>query len=138
MLSILKKISLVFYSIYLFHKVHMILERDGMSEAWDVFINNAPTNKKLVDIDKSVITKIVNNASIFHKYNNQCLEKGFVLYQVLHKLGFSEAVLFIGVANYPFRSHAWIELNGEIINDYYDNIKKWKIIKSSGRRSSCV
>jgi hypothetical protein len=50
-----------------------------------------------------------------------CLEQSLVLYVLLRRRG-QPAELRFGVRPYPFRAHAWVELNGVPLNEQPDEI----------------
>jgi hypothetical protein len=55
-------------------------------------------------------------AGAFYPGRAKCLEQSLTLYYLLRRQGVA-AVYCQGVQPYPFQAHAWIEYQGEIIND---------------------
>jgi hypothetical protein len=53
-----------------------------------------------------------------------CLEQSIALYLVLRRRGFP-AQLRIGVQPYPFRAHAWVELDQRPIFENEDTVQKF-------------
>jgi hypothetical protein len=53
-----------------------------------------------------------------------CLEQSLVLYYLMRRQGV--AVNYCqGVQPYPFQAHAWIEYDGEPINDVAEHVKRF-------------
>ena len=46
----------------------------------------------------------------------QCLQRSAALVCLLRELGLP-ATLVIGAQRLPFQAHAWVELNGQVVND---------------------
>ena len=46
-----------------------------------------------------------------------CKERALVGYQILRAVYGLPATLIIGIDEYPFRSHAWVEANDLVITD---------------------
>ena len=61
----------------------------------------------------------VNRASRYYPKTPKCLQRSIALASMLRKRGIA-ADLQIGVQNSPFRSHAWVEVAGMVINDVPD------------------
>ena len=70
--------------------------------------------------DYSTITSAcsaVNRAGIWHPKQSLCLQRSAVLVCLLRAFGVP-AEMVIGVHKMPFYSHAWAEVDGEVINDH--------------------
>ncbi len=59
---------------------------------------------------------VVAMAGAFYPGRAKCLEQSFTLYYLLRRRGVA-AVYCQGVQPYPFQAHAWIEYQGEVVND---------------------
>ena len=64
----------------------------------------------------AAIATAVNRASRYYPKSPACLQRSVALASMLRKRGIA-AELQIGVQNYPFKSHAWVEVAGKVIND---------------------
>jgi hypothetical protein len=53
-----------------------------------------------------------------------CLEQSIALFVLLRRQGLA-AALRIGVQPYPFKAHAWVEVNGEPIYENADELVKF-------------
>jgi hypothetical protein len=65
-------------------------------------------------IDK--ICRAVDTVSCFYFRPVRCLQRSVVIARMLRKHG-SPAKLVVGYCAIPFRSHAWVEINGNTIHD---------------------
>jgi hypothetical protein len=62
------------------------------------------------------ISQSVDLAAIFYFKPVLCLQRSAATTCLLKKYGFP-AEMVIGVQQFPFLAHAWVEINGRIIND---------------------
>lgn len=62
--------------------------------------------------------------------NNKCLSFSLALRLLLHKLNI-DSRLIIGVRTQPFLSHAWVEINGTILNDSSDLRQRLTVISEA-------
>ncbi len=60
-------------------------------------------------------------AAAFYPRRALCLEQSLALYVMLRKAG-APAVLRIGVRPVPFAAHAWVEIEGQAVNEPQDFI----------------
>lgn len=60
-------------------------------------------------------------AAAFYPRRALCLEQSLTLYVMLRKAG-APAVLRIGVRPVPFAAHAWVEIDGQAVNEPQDFI----------------
>ncbi len=79
------------------------------------------------DEDLSELAKIINKACLIYPTRTKCLEWAmtFVLLALEQKW---KCNLEIGVQNYPFLAHAWVECNGKVVMDSQDLRKGLSII----------
>ncbi|WP_175074027.1 lasso peptide biosynthesis B2 protein [Terribacillus sp. AE2B 122] len=72
------------------------------------------------------ICKKVNEAGSMLQFRNTeiCLQRSMVGYFLLRKLGFHTIEFHIGVGKETFEAHAWLECDGNIINDDEEFIRK--------------
>jgi Transglutaminase-like superfamily len=55
-------------------------------------------------------------ASIWYPRHSLCLQRSSALTCLLRAYGV-QARMIIGAQRLPFRAHAWVEVNGEVVND---------------------
>jgi hypothetical protein len=65
------------------------------------------------------IIAAVNNACVWYPKRSLCLQRSAVLTCMLRSHGFP-AHLVIGTQRLPFKAHAWVELDGRVVNDKPD------------------
>jgi hypothetical protein len=68
--------------------------------------------------------RAVATAAAFFPGRAVCLEQSIALYLLLRRRGF-HAALRIGVQPYPFQAHAWVELDGEPLNETEEMVRKF-------------
>jgi hypothetical protein len=59
--------------------------------------------------------------------HGQCLLDSLVLLEFLHRSG-CHAQWFIGIRTSPFRAHAWLQLHGTVLNDRFENVRRFEPI----------
>ena len=62
------------------------------------------------------ICRAVDFASVFYFKEVLCLQRSAAATLLLRKYGI-RAELVIGVQHWPFRAHAWVEVDGHVVND---------------------
>lgn len=80
---------------------------------WKVSIHTPPPNA----IDR--VCNAINLACIWYPKDAFCLQRSAVTTCLLRSCGVP-AHLVLGAAKLPFRAHAWVEVNGEAINERFD------------------
>lgn len=58
----------------------------------------------------------VEEACVWYVKRAACLQRSFVATRLLRQYGFA-AEMVIGCRPLPFESHAWVELDGRVVND---------------------
>jgi hypothetical protein len=69
----------------------------------------------------------INWACLLYFKEVQCLQRSAALVCLLRALGIP-AQLVIGAQQLPFRAHAWVELNGEVINDSPSSVQLYGVL----------
>jgi hypothetical protein len=69
----------------------------------------------------------INRACVLYFKEVQCLQRSAALVCLLRDLGMP-AQLVIGAQQLPFCAHAWVELNGEVINDSPSSIRLYGVL----------
>lgn len=67
-------------------------------------------------------------ACAFYPKRVLCLERSAVLIQMLRARGVA-AKMVIGMQRLPFRAHAWIEIDGDILNDRLASREAFQILE---------
>src|SRR5205823_1201857 len=58
----------------------------------------------------------VNYASVWYPKQVLCLQRSFVTTYLLRRCGVS-AQMVLGAQKLPFRAHAWVEVDGQVVNE---------------------
>jgi hypothetical protein len=66
-------------------------------------------------------------AAAFFPGRAVCLEQSLALYLLLRRRGVP-AELRLGVQVYPFYAHAWVELDGEPVNEDRETVEKFRAL----------
>ena len=66
--------------------------------------------------DPQDIVWSVEEACVWYVKRAACLQRSFVATRLLRRHGFA-AELVIGCRPLPFESHAWVEIDGRVVND---------------------
>jgi len=71
------------------------------------------------DAELKQLTSIVNKACLIYPRRTKCLEWAMTYVLLALQKGW-KCNLEIGVQNYPFMAHAWVECNGKVVMDSQD------------------
>ena len=71
--------------------------------------------------------RAVNIACAAYFKEAQCLQRSATLVCLLRDCGV-HASLVIGAQHIPFNGHAWVEVEGEIVNDNRANLEKYVVL----------
>lgn len=100
---------------YLFVYVR-ILKRDDFASLYQR-VRRQPARAKAWNAETvRRVSASVDNVCMLLPVPASCLLRSAVLTVVLRRSGVP-AELVLGATRLPFKSHAWVELNGEVIND---------------------
>lgn len=114
------KYSTVMYTYFVLFKTIYNLKKNGLYSLILEFRKlkssnmHRPVNKNLAKIHTFAST--LNKICYYSLWEVKCLEWSLVLTNLLLREGLNPK-LTIGVQNIPFKAHAWVELDGEIIQD---------------------
>ena len=74
-----------------------------------------PSTRRPLDDPRDVVWS-VEEAWVWYAKGAACLQRSAVTTGLLRRRGFA-AEMVIGCRPLPFESHAWVELDGEVVND---------------------
>lgn len=66
--------------------------------------------------DVASIVRAIDIASVFYYKRVLCLQRSAVAMFLLRENGY-DALLMVGAQRMPFKSHAWVEIDGIVVND---------------------
>jgi hypothetical protein len=87
-----------------FTRLHRIVRR------WPVAKQNEPAET----VDR--VAEAVNRALIWYPKHVLCLQRSAVTTCVLRNQGVY-AQMVLGAQKFPFKAHAWVEVNGKVVNE---------------------
>jgi hypothetical protein len=97
-----------------FARVHAILTRSRPS----------PRRSSVTETD---VVRAVDEACVWYVRRAACLQRSAVAAWLLRRHGFA-ADLVIGCRPLPFESHAWVELDGRVVNDRPQYQKVFRVL----------
>lgn len=77
------------------------------------------TGRKQAEAPPETVRRVVDAvdiASVFYYKRVMCLHRSFAAVRILRRKGV-DAKLIIGTRPLPFMSHAWVEVDNQIVND---------------------
>ncbi|OQM39068.1 MULTISPECIES: lasso peptide biosynthesis B2 protein [Citrobacter] len=118
--------------IYLFKLIQSSFKLKYISKkltqnGWDFILNNIPSviNKKLDNERKTLAINIclwlIEKTFYLNSNKTDCITTSVTLQHLLAQEGI-HSVIVLGVRTRPFFAHAWLEVDGKIINDK-DNLR---------------
>jgi len=109
LLPVLKAYSkLIYFDLY--------LARGNFSALYEK-VRNYPVRKQLAHLAAvEELCSAVDVACIWYWKEALCLQRSAVTACLLREYGFS-AQLVIGAQQMPFKAHAWVEVEGRVVND---------------------
>jgi hypothetical protein len=84
----------------------------SMVRGWKVNSNTIGSN--MIGIDR--VCMAVNYACVWYPKQALCLQRSFVTTYLLRKHGVA-AEMVLGAQKLPFKAHAWVEVDGQAINE---------------------
>jgi len=88
-----------------FEKLHRIVEKEMVRPT---------TSDSLISVEN--LSRAMDYACVFYFSRVHCLQRSSATTLLFRRHGWS-AELVIGAQMLPFRSHAWCEINGNVVND---------------------
>jgi hypothetical protein len=79
-------------------------------------VRRCPVRERTVMHTGDRICRAVDLACIWYFKDVECLQRSVVTARLLRKHGI-HARLVIGVRPVPFKAHAWVEVEGQVVND---------------------
>jgi hypothetical protein len=96
--------------------INLILKLVSFSAFYNI-VKGWPLREKAFDTDLTErICKAIDRATVLYPKQAMCLQRSAVTTCLLRSCG-SPAHMVIGCRKIPFKSHAWAELDGKVVND---------------------
>jgi len=93
------------------------------------------TDKPWADADTERICHAVALACMWYPKEAPCLQRSVVAVRLLRDEGVP-ARMVIGAQQVPFKSHAWVEVNGRVVNDKPHICATYARLETSDERAS--
>lgn len=77
--------------------------------------------------DVTRVVSAVDRAARWYLKTAWCLQRSAVTACLLRRAG-HRAALVLGVSQMPFAAHAWVELEGSVVNDRVERISRYVVI----------
>lgn len=108
--------NLVLQSLIALLRYDLFLRRHSFAELHE-YIRRLPLAGRVPEAaDAAVICDAVAYACIWYPKHALCLQRSAVATTLLRQYGIP-AQLVIGAQRLPLRSHAWVEVDGQVVND---------------------
>ncbi len=123
----INKIIIYIRAFFLVLIIERRLKKEGFNYLYKKYLKpiSLPKVRKLDQSDKKYIENVivaVDKVCFMFFKNARCLHNSVAAYHIFEKKGIPMD-LVIGVRKKPFYSHAWIEYNGHVINDWKENLE---------------
>lgn len=79
------------------------------------------------DVSCEQACRAINLACVFYFKQVACLQRCSALVFLLRGLGIP-ATLVLGAQRLPFKAHAWVEVNGRVVNDSKSSIELYGVL----------
>ncbi|MFE0565770.1 lasso peptide biosynthesis B2 protein [Priestia megaterium] len=118
----LRKIYWYWKVYFVIKGIDKILKTQGFKQIHNVYLNENISLMPLRDLNENDVEFIKLILEISEKIcfsffgNARCLHRSLSGYHVFQQRGIP-IDLVVGVSKKPFMSHAWLEFNGQVIND---------------------
>jgi Transglutaminase-like superfamily/Coenzyme PQQ synthesis protein D (PqqD) len=121
----LNKIAAFFYLTL----VDLMLTVGGFRELYRTVEEWPVINKRGARLEAiNEICRAVDQACVYYPKRAPCFQRSVVAACLLRQLGIS-AEMVIGCRKLPFSSHAWVEVEGIVVNDHKNVQKYYKILE---------
>ena len=105
--------------------------RHGFRGVRDAVVSTPVAAGPHESIDRRILIRSVHRASIYYIRQVHCLQRSAAVTRMLRRHGIA-ATLVVGTQVAPMRSHAWVEVDGEIVSDnkrdrlqHYGVLDRW-------------
>lgn len=88
----------------------------GFEQAYAAVLTSGVESKPVAGSNAAEICRAIDLACVFYFKRVQCLQRSAATALLLRRRGFP-AEMVIGAQLLPFQSHAWVEINGSVVND---------------------
>ena len=113
-------------------RVHRIASQ-GLLRGLRQYLGDRPERSSRPDVpvppvDVQRIAAVVDNMCALFVRPSTCLHRSVVLARLLRRAG-SQADVVLGLKGEPFQGHAWVEIDGVIINYDQERIREYTVLE---------
>ena len=106
----------VLQSLFLLLHIDWLLQTQGFARVHQLVRSRAVESAHRVRTSEDEFSRAVNLACVLYFKPVLCLQRSVALTLLLRRYGV-DAQMVIGAQLFPFASHAWVEVAGQVIND---------------------
>jgi hypothetical protein len=106
----------VFESWLLLLYVDCVMSFHGFPRVHEIVRKRLVRARQLPAVDVSELCRGMDLACVFYVKRVLCMQRSGATTLLLRRYG-QRAEMIIGVQLIPFRSHAWVEIDGHVVND---------------------
>ena len=103
-------------ALYYLLRTEWIIARRGFPSLHTALRSALPQSADPSFLSAELLCDAVDSACVLYPKSVLCLQRSAATTMLLRRHGFG-AEFVIGAKILPFKSHAWVELNGKVIND---------------------
>lgn len=132
-MSGLRKLALVLETLLIFLALDVILSRWPFEKTYRSIMPrlrppSPPASDSFSEEIVAQITGAVATATrYYYRRKEDCLPRSFALCRLLRREGLP-AELCLGVRQFPFSAHAWVECQGQLIDDSPQRISRYRLL----------
>jgi Transglutaminase-like superfamily len=117
-------------SLFGFKAVRQLVSRNGAAHRSEPRIAPSSSSAQYpstVTNDVADVERAVRAACMIYFKGTRCLQRAAVVTCMLRRRGIP-AELVIGYQALPLRSHAWVEVDQQVVSDYMDGLNHFRVI----------
>jgi hypothetical protein len=107
---------LVTEALFYLLRTDLLMYRRGIAALHVALTERSPSSRSIKGYRLEQICRAADIASVLYIKRALCLQRSAATTMLLRRHGFA-AELVIGARILPFKSHAWVELDGVVLND---------------------
>jgi hypothetical protein len=108
--------------------VDVVMRRHGFPKLYDGVRRSQVNRSRRTVCDAGALSHIMDVACVLYFNQVLCLQRSAALTLLMRRYGF-EAKLVVGTQLFPFLAHAWVEWNGDVVNDSADRVQHFHVLE---------
>lgn len=125
--------ALVLRALWSFVKLDIALRRSSFQEVLDQLLRRSacsagdPLRPDRAEVIRRTVAAVLAATRYYYRTRKDCLPKSFTLYSLLRSQDVA-VELVIGVTKYPFSAHAWVEHEGEPLEESPRSLQHYRVL----------